>query len=371
MSRILKLFLAALVALFATVFAAQAQAPERAPQRPFSQAELDQMLAPIALYPDSLLSQILIAASYPNDVFEAAAWSRSHRELRGVNAVRAAGNERWDASVVGLTAFPDVLQLLDERRYWTQKLGEAFVEQPVQVMETVQGLRRRADGAGTLRTSEEIVVERRGPDYVIEPASPEVVYVPYYDPRYAYGPWWWADYPPVYWRPWRGYAYYPGYTGLAWGYGVTTGPSFFFGAFDWPRRYVYYSHYRPWYYRGPTYSGGHRWSYTQNPRWRDGRNEGRWRDGPRDGTRDGTRDGRWRNSEPRWRDGTRTAPPPPRTEQRAEAPPVQRVVPQGERAPVIRQHVAPAPAPAPAPRAERDRETSRNPAERRAPVNER
>lgn len=307
MKRLLRSVVVSLVALFAA--AAFAQPPAGAPRGPFPQGQLDQMLAPIALYPDSLLSQILMAAAYPRDVFEAAAWSRDHPELRGAEAVRAVQDAPWDPSVVALAAFPQVLAMMDERREWTEDLGQAFVEQPRQLMDTVQELRARADAAGNLRSGGELLVERRGYDYVIEPASPEVVYVPYYDPRVVYGPWWWADYPPVWWNPWPGYSYRVGYGGFGWGYGIPIGSGFWFGSLDWPRRYVRYGSYRPWYWHGRDFRRGDRWTHDRNRywnrdghwrdanrdgRWRDGTRDGRWRDGPRDGTRDG-----------RWRDGNR------------------------------------------------------------------
>jgi hypothetical protein len=242
--------------------AAMAQAPEE--RRYLSQPELDQVLAPIALYPDQLLSQILTAATYPRDVAEAASWSRVHG-LRGEDAVRAAGERDWDPSVTALVAFPEVLEMLDERRDWSGALGQAFLGQPDQVMDSVQELRRRADAAGTLRSSEEMVVQRQGPDYVIEPPTPDEVYVPYYDPREAYGTWQWPAYQPVYWAPWPGYSWGWGYHGLGWGPSVWIGGPFFYTYFDWGRRYVRYSHHRPWYHHhhhhgSNQWRGGTRWS---------------------------------------------------------------------------------------------------------------
>ena len=286
-----------MVVLFTS--AAFAQPAEPYPRRPFSQAELDQMLAPIALYPDSLLSQILMAATYPQDIAEAASWSRVRPELHGDSAVRAAEGEPWDPSVISLTAFPQVLAMMDERRDWTDRLGEAFIAQPEQVMDTVQGLRARADAAGNLRSSEELVVQRQGDYYIIEPPTPEIVYVPYYDPRYVYGNWWWPAYEPIYWRPWRGYRYYPGRSVFGWGYGVTIGSGFFFGHLDWRARHLRYSSHRPWYWRDRDYHHGHRWTHNRDHRWRD--RDGRWRDRDRDGRRD-DRDGRWRDRDGRWRD---------------------------------------------------------------------
>ena len=315
------LWVAALV-LVAGTAAAQYREP---PRGGFSQAELDQMLAPIALYPDSLLSQILTASTYPQDVAEAASWSRVNSGVRGETAVRLVENEPWDPSVTALVAFPQVLAMMDERRDWTERLGEAFIAQPNQVMDTVQELRARADATGTLTSGEEIVVQRQGRDYVIESPTPEVVYVPYYDPRVAYGTWWWPDYQPIYWNPWPGYAWRPGYRSLAWGYGITLGSGFHLSYFDWPRRYIRYSSYRPWYYHGRDWRPGVRWSVNHVHRERGWDRDRRW---TRDG-RDGRRDGRDVNRDGRYE--RRAAPPqatqpaqqgffPPRTEEAARTP---------------------------------------------------
>ena len=199
MKSIFNLILAAAVALFSA--STLAQSPDRSDYPQFAQAELDSMLAPIALYPDSLLSQLLIATTYPRDVAEAAAWSRGNPGLTGEEAVRAVANEPWDPSVKSLVAFPQVLAMMDEHLDWTERLGDAFMSNPAMVSETIQALRSRADRAGNLRSGEEVVVRRDYNSYVIEPASPEVVHVPYYDPHVAYGSWWWPDYPPMYWNP--------------------------------------------------------------------------------------------------------------------------------------------------------------------------
>lgn len=203
----------------------------------FSQAELDQMLAPIALYPDTLLSQILMAATYPLEVVQAARWSRANRGLSGEQAIEAVEGESWDPSVKALVAVPQVLAMMDEKLEWTQDLGDAFLAQPEQVAETVQSLRRRAYAAGRLSSSARYRVVHRDGDIVIEPAEPHVVYVPYYDPRVVYGPWWWAGYPPVYWAPWPGYYAYAG-SGFHWSIGIFVGPRFFFSVWDWPHRHI-------------------------------------------------------------------------------------------------------------------------------------
>lgn len=203
----------------------------------FSQQELDQMLAPIALYPDALLSQILMAATYPAEVMEAARWSREHPDLQGDAAVSVAGQEDWDPSVISLTAFPQVLAEMAARPDWTEQLGDAFLTQQAHVMDTVQTLRQQAQAAGNLQSSEQIRVLEEGQTIVIEQAAPEVVYVPYYSPAVVYGPWWWDAYPPVYWDPWPGY--YSGFRpGYYWGNGIHVGFGFFHSNFDWHRHHV-------------------------------------------------------------------------------------------------------------------------------------
>lgn len=205
----------------------------------FSQQQLEQTLAPIALYPDPLLSQILMASTYPLEVVEAARWSRSHANLIGEDAVRAAERENWDPSVKSLLAFPHVLARMDENRQWLQTLGDAFLGQEPQVMDTVQILRRRAEVAGNLHSDERQRIVETGPSLVIQPADPRIIYVPYYDPRVVYGPWWWPDHAPVYWRPFPGYYSWPGLAGgFYWGPSIRISAGYFFGGFDWPRRHV-------------------------------------------------------------------------------------------------------------------------------------
>ena len=187
-----------LLVLLVSVSVAFAQTPPPASRKAAAtQPELDQMLAPIALYPDSLLSQIFMAASYPLEVVEAARWSRANPGLKGDEAVKAVEQKDWEASVKSLAAFPQVLAMMDQQLEWTARLGDVFIAQEPQVMETVQNLRQKAYAAGNLRSTEQAYVVQQGETYVIQPASPEVVYVPYYDTRVVYGPWWWPAYPPV------------------------------------------------------------------------------------------------------------------------------------------------------------------------------
>jgi len=210
---------------------ASAQESEQA----FSEAELDQMLAPVALYPDALLSQILMASTYPLEVVEASRWSRNNPGLEGAQAVEAVADKDWDPSVKALIAFPQVLARMDEDLEWTRRLGDAFLSQKAEVMDRIQELRERAYAAGTLETLEHLRVHREGGVIVIEPASPHIVYVPTYYPQVIYGSWWWPAYPPVFWGPPPGYY---ASTLFIWSSGIRVSSGFFFSAFDWPRRHV-------------------------------------------------------------------------------------------------------------------------------------
>ena len=170
--------------------------------RVFNQAELDALLAPVALYPDSLLDQILVAATYPHQVAQAAQWSQANPLLSGDEALRAAQPYGWHPAVAALTAFPDVLARMGGSPQWVSELGEAYLNQEPYVLETVQQLRRRAEASGNLRSDEQQRVYRQGETIVVQPVYSEVVFVRYYDPLIVFGPWWWPAYRPVYWRPW-------------------------------------------------------------------------------------------------------------------------------------------------------------------------
>jgi hypothetical protein len=217
-------------------------------QAQFSQEDLDRMLAPIALYPDALLSQILMAATYPLEVAQAARWSRANPGLQGDQAVMATEQQVWDPSVKSLVAFPQILAMMDEKLEWTERLGDAFLAQESQVMDSVQQLRQRAYAAGTLRSDDRIRVESQGPAIMIVPADPQVFYVPYYDPTVVYGNWWWTQ-PPVYWSPWRGYRRQHQDFYFSWGAGIPVISGFFFGAFDWPARHTRVVNAHTYYYR--------------------------------------------------------------------------------------------------------------------------
>jgi hypothetical protein len=231
MTTLIRLLFAVLLAVLVALPAAHAQ-----DRRTYSQAELDQMLAPIALYPDALLSQVLMASTYPLDVVEAARWARANPGLQGDEAVAAVVDEDWDPSVKSLVAFPNLLARMDEKLDWTKDLGDAFLAHETQVMDAVQQLRQRARATGQLAPDERQRVVEDGRSIVIEPADPQVVYVPCYDPWVVYGPWWWSAYPPVAWAPCPGsYAYRPGFW---WGVGIGISTNFFFGGVDWHHRHV-------------------------------------------------------------------------------------------------------------------------------------
>ncbi|MEP6958310.1 MAG: DUF3300 domain-containing protein [Nitrospirota bacterium] len=228
----------------------------------FMQQELDQMLAPIALYPDSLLSQILMASTYPLEVIEAARWTKANPNLKGDQAVPAVAENTWDPSVKSLVAFPQILMMMDEKLTWMERLGDAFLAQQQEVMATVQSLRQKASDAGNLKSNDQIRVEQQGQSIVVEPANPQVVYVPYYNPQIMYGPWWWPAYPPVYWAPWPGYYYGPRFgVGFAWGIGIGVGPGFFFGGFNWPYRHVSVVNVNNFYYRLVNVNRGTFWAH--------------------------------------------------------------------------------------------------------------
>ena len=207
-----------------------AQQPPPPPPPPNGQAvavlsrpELEQLLAPIALYPDELLTQTLVASTYPLEVVMANRWLQqgNNKELRGDPLLQALDGQDWDPSVKSLIPFPVVLGTMSDQLDWTQKLGDAFLAQQNDVFAAVQALRGRAQAAGTLQSNTQQVVSQQADVIVIAPAQPQVVYVPAYNPTVVYGSWPYAAYPPVYYPPPSGY--YVGsalMTGLAFGAGI-------------------------------------------------------------------------------------------------------------------------------------------------------
>jgi hypothetical protein len=230
-----------------------ALAAAQATDKPFSKEQLDQLTAQVALYPDPLLSQVLMASTYPADVAEAAKWSRDHADEKGDAAVAMVQDQPWDPSVQSLVAFPQVAIMMGEKPEWVKDLGDAFLAQPDDVMDSVQRLRVAAQKAGNLKSNSEVTVKTETappPDVVVEAsapppppqviviqqANPEVIYVPSYNPTYVYGPWPYPAYPPYY------VPYPPGYwfsaavmTGVAWGVGIGVRNAIWGGCNWWNR----------------------------------------------------------------------------------------------------------------------------------------
>jgi hypothetical protein len=197
--------------------------------------ELDQLLAPIALYPDALLAQILMAATYPLEVVQAARWVQAYPNVQGPQLEAAMQQQPWDPSVKSLTAFPQVLAMMNAKLDWTQKVGDAFLAQQQDVMATVQTLRAKAQAAGYLQSTPQQAVISEPQGIQIQPATPQVVYVPIYDPTVVYGPWWYPAYPPYYWYP---PGYVVGASLFSFGIGVAVG-AVLWGGFDWGHRSVH------------------------------------------------------------------------------------------------------------------------------------
>jgi hypothetical protein len=220
----------------ATVFAQNAQSGTKK----FSQEQLDQMIAPIALYPDSLLAQILMAATYPLEVVMAERWIKQNKGLQGDQLNDALDKQTWDTSVKALVPFPEVLAMMSDKLDWTQVVGDAFLAQESDVMDTVQQLRQRAYAANNLKSSEKQQVTVEENVIRIEPTNPQVIYVPAYDPSWAYGSWWWPSYPPYAVYPyWPGVFIAPGY--IAFGVGCFVGAYWghAWGHWDWGQHSVY------------------------------------------------------------------------------------------------------------------------------------
>ena len=214
--------------------------PTAAKQTP---EQLQQLVAPIALYPDALVAQILAAATYPTQVVEADRWMQEHSNLKGQQLADEINKQPWDTSVKALAQFPSVLANMDKNLSWTSSLGDAYVNQQQDVMDAVQAMRARAQGAGNLKNTAQEIVTNNGSTIAIQPAEPDVVYLPAYDPWIVYGA-------PV--MAWPGWYAYPGLyvttPGIAFGIGFGLG---FFGGFawgwphwgfDWAHRSVIYNH---------------------------------------------------------------------------------------------------------------------------------
>ena len=231
----------------------------------FSTAQIDQWVAPVALYPDSLLSQVLMASTYPTNVAQAVQWSHDNPLKQGDAAIQAVSDQPWDASVKSLVAFPQLMALMGENPQWVQNLGDAFLAQPQDVMDSVQRLRQLAQQTGSLKSSTEqkvitttkkaipvkqtvtapvipsntvstaspIITEPATTVISIEPANPDVVYIPNYNPTVVYGNWANTAYPPVYLPPPAGEPFVDSFVrGFGYSMGVATTYALF-SSIDW------------------------------------------------------------------------------------------------------------------------------------------
>ena len=205
--------------------AGQSPAPPAVQAAKQTPEQLQQLVAPIALYPDALVAQILAASTYPDQIVEADRWMEKHKDLQGEKLGKEVDKQHWDPSVKALTEFPSVLANMDKNLEWTSSLGDAYVNQQQEVTDAVQVMRDRAEKAGNLKSNEQEKVTTQDQKIVIEPAQPDVVYVPEYDPWLVYGA------PIDVWPGWYGYpGLYLGFPGIEFGLGFGIG---FFGGFGW------------------------------------------------------------------------------------------------------------------------------------------
>jgi uncharacterized membrane protein YgcG len=208
-----------------------------------SAEQLQQLVAPIALYPDALVAQVLAASTYPTEIVEADRWMQQHPDLKGQALAQAVDQQPWDPSVKALAQFPSVLANLDKNLSWTSALGEAYVNQPQDVLNAVQTMRQRAVQAGNLQSNAQQTVTTQGQTIIVQPADPGFVYVPAYDPWLVYGapvvayPWWvtvpgvYVDGPGIYFGAGFGIGFFGGF---GWGW-----PAW---GFDWHGRRMMYHH---------------------------------------------------------------------------------------------------------------------------------
>ena len=238
--------LSSLASAFA--LSAAAQAPAAAPAAPatqaaaapaatagFSKEQLEQIVAPMALYPDGLVSQMLMASTYPLEIVEAARWLKANPGLKDKALEEALKKQDWDASVKSLCGFPDVMKQMDENLDWTQDLGDAFLAQKTELMDTIQRMRGKAYDSGNLKTTEQqVVTQQQDKIIVIEPADPEVIYVPTYSSTVVYGGWSYPYYyyPPMYYPPPYGYGAVAFSVGVVWGAAIWGGCNWGWGGSD-------------------------------------------------------------------------------------------------------------------------------------------
>ena len=220
----LVVFILAPISVFSQTFPSLAAVADKQQLKP---AELDQIVAPIALYPDTLLSEVLMASTYPLEVVQAERWLNGNKSLKGDQLKDAVDKQPWDDSVKSLTATPSVLEMMNSKIDWTQKLGNAVIDQQADVMDAIQRLRAKAQANNKLQTTEQqkvVVSNEQGRQVIaIEPTDSNTVYVPYYDPGVVYGEWPYPDYPPYYWSAPEYIAAGVIATGIAFGAGYALG----------------------------------------------------------------------------------------------------------------------------------------------------
>jgi len=270
---------------------AQGGAPLATPQ------QIDQMTAPVALYPDSLLSQILMASTYPLEIVEADRWSKANQGLKGKQLDDAVERQDWDPSVKSLVYFPQVLDMMSQKLDWTSKLGDAFLGQEQDVMDSIQRLRKQAKAQGNLKSTKEqkIVVQQ---DVIsVEPTDPQVIYVPVYNPTVVYGAWAYPAYPPAVLYP-PGYIAAPGFVSFTAGFFAG---AYLYGGFNWGTHNViinnnHFYNRNVWNNRRGPYPGpphGHYWNHDpyhrQNVPYRNANASQRYGQGQANARRDAVR----------------------------------------------------------------------------------
>ncbi|MDU0352894.1 DUF3300 domain-containing protein [Paraglaciecola aquimarina] len=275
-AKYLIIFLCVLCFLIGSVInLAQAQEPTRLTtaqqtneEAQLNQGQLEQILAPIALYPDTLLSHILVASTYPLEIVQAERWRQVNKDLTEQQTLDAAESKDWAPSVKALTPFTDLLTTLSTDLDWLQSLGSAFLFDEERVLASVQALRQKAYAQGNLTNNEYIDVKQDAEEIVIQSVKREVVYIPFYDTRTVYGNWWWNDHPPYYWHS---PSHYIWSAGVYWSAKFLIRPSFYFSGFLWHDRHIFAN------YGYRTHKNNRHWSnshyskqrvrVTERPRW--------------------------------------------------------------------------------------------------------
>jgi Protein of unknown function (DUF3300) len=229
------------------------QSDQTAPYAKLSQEQLGRLVAPIALYPDALVAQILAASTFPAQITDAEGWLQIHPGLSPADLGKQVDTQEWDPAVKALVQYPSILANLSKNLGWTSELGDAYYNQQEAVMKAVQEMRKKAQKAGNLKSTQQLNVQDDQGQIDIAPANPDVVYVPAYDPWLVYGypitPWpYWVDVPGVWW----------GGPGIYFGIGFPIAPFFGFGwgwgawGVDWYHHGVYFNH-SPYFARGPAF----------------------------------------------------------------------------------------------------------------------